>query len=234
MKLFYDSPSAKLYEGVAQKLDLIPDDSVNLICTSPPFNIGAPASEAWSVPDWYKDDMPESEYQEAQIKALAEMFRVARPGASLMYEHKVRLKDGTGIHPMQWLLKTEWSFIQQITWDRGSTHNHIPTRFWPQDELIFWLAKGKPDNVNGQYMKFSSVWKIQFETNSWHPAPFPIQLPERCILACSKEGDIVLDPFSGSGTTVRAAQNLKRIGIGVDKEIKYLEKSKLRLMQRSM
>jgi modification methylase len=235
MKIFYDTPSVKLYEGVAQQLDLIPDNSVDLAVTSPPYNIKTGNGGAWKVNDWYSDDMPEPEYQNSQILALNEMFRVAKEGGSLFYNCKIRQREKRGIHPWTWISKSEWQLVQQITWNRKSTHNHTSGFMWPHDELIFWMVKGNTGPFfNQECAKFSTVWSMNFEVNSWHPAPFPITIPERCILACSKEGDTVLDPFSGSGTTVKAAQDLHRIGIGVDKSLEYLEKSKLRLAQQGM
>lgn len=69
-----------------------------------------------------------------------------------------------------------------------------------------------------------TVWTITTKPYSGsHFATFPTELPEICILAGSKEGDIILDPFNGSGTTVMVAQSLKRIGVGLDLSWDYLQ-----------
>jgi site-specific DNA-methyltransferase (adenine-specific) len=63
-----------------------------------------------------------------------------------------------------------------------------------------------------------------------HPAPFPVELPKRCIKLFSFVGDTILDPFLGSGTTLLACLQTNRIGIGVDIDSKYCELAKKRLL----
>ena len=70
-------------------------------------------------------------------------------------------------------------------------------------------------NPNGRLVR--DVWSfITAGDREIHPAVFPDELPKRCILLGSNEGDTILDPFAGSGTTIRAARNLKRNAIGID------------------
>ena len=73
------------------------------------------------------------------------------------------------------------------------------------------------------------VWRFSPERNNNHPAPFPIELPENCILACSKEGDLVYDPFMGSGTTAVAAKKHNRHYIGSELSEEYVRKAEERL-----
>lgn len=70
-----------------------------------------------------------------------------------------------------------------------------------------------------------SVWDILPVSNSWHPAPFPDEIPRRLIELYTYTNAVVLDPFSGSGTTVRVAEALGRIGIGLDLSLEYLMRS---------
>jgi site-specific DNA-methyltransferase (adenine-specific) len=74
-----------------------------------------------------------------------------------------------------------------------------------------------------------NMWKITPTCKSEHPAPFPDKLAEDHILSWSNEGDSILDPFAGSGTTGVACQNLKRDFILIEKELKYVEIIKQRL-----
>ena len=80
-----------------------------------------------------------------------------------------------------------------------------------------------------------SVWKINTKPSSVaHFAVFPQKLPELCIKAGSKEGDIILDPFFGSGTTGYMAQKLGRRWIGIELNEEYIKIAKKRLAQQEM
>ena len=82
--------------------------------------------------------MPEEDYQAWQLTVLQECYRVATPGASMFYNHKVRQVKNSVVSPWEWLGKitNPWTIRQEIVWDRGSTHNHAPALFWPEDERI--------------------------------------------------------------------------------------------------
>ena len=73
------------------------------------------------------------------------------------------------------------------------------------------------------------VWRIQPEKDRTHPAPFPIELPKRIMQMFTYAGDIVLDCFSGSGTTAVACHNLKRRFICIEKDETYYKQSCERL-----
>ena len=77
------------------------------------------------------------------------------------------------------------------------------------------------------------VWTFSGESKKkiGHPAPFPVELPYRCIKLLSYVGDTILDPFMGSGSTLVACKRTGRIGIGVDIEKDYCNIAKERLMK---
>jgi len=234
----YHDEWISLWHGDAGNLNFIEDNTIDLIVTSPPYNIGPKVGKGrvlWGGIDYldHNDVMLENKYQEWQIDVLNELWRVIRPGGSLFYNHKIRNRDKIGIHPFQWIALSKWTFRQEIVWNRGSTHNKEMSYFWPNNELIFWLTKGT-DKVylSPEGARMGTVWEFNFEINSDHPAPFPKELPARCIKAASKKGDIVLDPFGGSMTTCHAAREIKRKAIGVDISRTYVTKYSLPLTQR--
>jgi len=230
------NPKPQLFVCKAENMAFLPDKSIDIIITSPPYNLG---QEKWPMGgngrtpretgigySSHEDDMPEDQYQEWQIRCLKEFYRVAKQGASLFYNHKIRQREGSIIHPMSWLQGTsQWLLRQEVIWDRKSTHNHTPTLFWPQDERIYWLTKGKP-NLNEKSVGVSSVWR-QFgpKPNADHPAPFTPELPKMILLAIGKPGDVILDPFGGSMTTCVVASAMGYRSIGVDISEDYVKKA---------
>jgi DNA modification methylase len=228
-------PEPKLYVGRAENLDFLSDESVDVIITSPPYNLG---SEYWPMGGegriprtdgiGYEDAMPEADYQTWQLQVLRELYRVAKPGASLFYNHKVRQRMGTIIHPLDWLRSPEnpWTLRQEIIWDRGSTHNHSPKLFWPHDERIYWLTKGQPV-LPDRPIGMPTIWSFPGPIpNTWHPAPFPEELPRRCLQAVGRPGIVVLDPFGGSMATCAVAQSMGYESIGVDVNPEYVERAR--------
>jgi site-specific DNA-methyltransferase (cytosine-N4-specific) len=121
-----------------------------------------------------------------------------------------------------WLYRRTIIWAKQ--WDNGTPQlrrANIAHERRPGDghEYIFMLTKGKkyyfdPDGT----IEPGSVWHFskELKNEAKHLAPFPEELPRRCILLSTKEGDRVLDPFSGSGTTVKVANALGRLGYGTD------------------
>ena len=220
--------------GDAGNLDL--DDAIiDVIITSPPYNLG---SEYWPMGGQgrqprengigYEDSKPEDEYQKEQIDWLIEWYRVAKFGASLFYNHKVRQKEGEMIHPLDWLRSPDnpWILRQEVIWDRESTHNHCPSLFWPQDERIYWMTKGKPI-ISEDGIGLPSVWRFHGpEPDTWHPAPFPVELPTRCLKAIGRSGIMVLDPCGGRMTTCKVASEMGYKSIGVDINPAYVDKAK--------
>jgi DNA modification methylase len=93
----------------------------------------------------------------------------------------------------------------------------------PCTEHIYWLCKNKPkvfrDAVDPNYR--SEVWVINPERQKQHPAPFPSQLVRNCIQLTTQEGDLVLDPFMGSGTTAVMAKELNRKWMGFEIDDNY-------------
>lgn len=242
IKNFHDglppNPKPQLFVGRAENLQFLAEESVDVIITSPPYNLG---QEKWPMGgngrtpreagvgySEHEDNMPETDYQAWQIQCLKELYRITKPGGSLFYNHKVRQRDGEIIHPVVWIQgTTKWSLRQEIIWDRVSTHNHSATLFWPQDERIYWMTKGKP-NLGEQHIGMPSVWK-EFgpipKPNGGHPAPFTPALPRMILKAVGKPGDVILDPFGGGMTTCVVASALGYKSIGVDVAEDYVKQA---------
>ena len=131
-------------------MKLIDDNSIDLIITSPPYNLGVQhhtGNNRFKSYIQYNDDMPEDLYQEWQTKVLNECFRILKNDGSMWYNHKNRIKKGIQITPYEWILKSNFIVKQEIVWRNGG-QNFDKIRFYPMTERVYWLAKNpKTKNV---------------------------------------------------------------------------------------
>jgi len=238
-----------LYHGDAESvLAALPENSVDCIVTSPPYNqlgnLSKPShihkGNRWiaKVADHgYSDDMTEPDYTAWLARVAASLLRVAKPGASMFFNHKIRYRSSEPIHPLDLVRTFEgWTLRQEIVWDRRRSMALNARMFAPSDERIYWMVKpGAPHKWNQDALAMSVWFHVpDHNPNGEHPCPFPLAIPNRCISATTDPGDVVLDPFVGSGTTVRAAADMGRRGIGIDVSADYLRIAGDRMAQQSL
>ncbi len=222
-----------------EALKSLPDNSIDLTVTSPPYN-KRKRNTGWLVSNEqysdFDDHLPETKYQQWQVDILAELYRVTKPGGSVFYNHKLRWEGGNLIHPLSWLCTSSWTIKQEIIWDRAIAANMRGWRFWQVDERIYWLYK--PENgyligkeLESRHAKFSSIWRIKpVPRLKEHPAPFPLEIPVRIIYSLLKEPkSIVFDPFCGTATTLVAAKLLGHHYYGVDISQSYVSLAEERI-----
>ena len=224
-----------------ERMKEIPDSSVDLIVTSPPYNnhrnrrTQKSREKFWNktniVYENYGDDMEDDDYQEWQILCLNEMLRVLKPTGTIAYQHKEQIYNFKTTSPLEWILKSNCIYRQRIVWDRMCMQAYNPERFYRFDEDNYLLGKEqKGFKWNKEFAKYNNIWRIKpSENNMGHPATFPIEIPKRLIESFTNEGDIVLDCFNGVGTTGVAAITLGRRYIGVEMSEFYFDISKDRL-----
>ena len=221
----------------------MPVGSVDLIVTSPPYNIknstgnglrngsGGKWPRAALIKGYasHGDAMPHEEYVEWQRKCLRSMMRVLREDGAIFYNHKWRIQAG--------LLQDRADILegfpvrQIIIWQRNGGINFNPGYFLPTYEVLYLIAK--PDfRLAPKANAVGDVWRIPQEAKNPHPAPFPVELAQRCIEATT--GHIVLDPFVGSGTTAMAATTARRDWIGIDISEDYCKvaRERVKVVQR--
>ncbi len=191
-------------------MKLIPDGSVDLIITSPPYNIGKMHSNQTSHWTYANNDMDEVQYQKRQIEFINECIRVLKRDWSMFYNHKVRIKDKKAIHPMQWILQADGILKQEIVRDMWKSANSDKMRFFPYSERIYRIVKDENTKLFN-IKNHSDVWRIvptSKRKETGHIAVMPIEVVERIIE--SVEWDIILDPFMWSWTTAIACVNTNR------------------------
>ena len=203
-------------------LPTLEESSVDLIITSPPYNLGNNHHTGNKKHKAYNDNLPEAEYQEQQLQFLNECFKLLKETGSLIYNHKNRIRKGRQLSPYEWIFKSNFVVKQEIVWVNRS-QNFDKMRFYPFTERLYWLAK-KPEtklfNAINHYDVFDwKEWK-PVGTKGNHTRAFPEKMVED-ILKCFPNAEVVLDPYMGSGTTGVAAKNLNREFIGVELDEKY-------------
>jgi len=218
------------------------NNCIDLVITSPPYNKAGyegfirkrHAKDSWNSRninydnDVENDFIIESEYQEQQIKVLNEMQRVLKPNGSIFYNHKVRVAQHKGSHPIEWILKSNLTFRQQIIWNRKNSPAVSPIRYLPTTELIFWLTKTpiQPNFLRHKNPLFKGeVWEFTAKPNKLHPAPFPEELPIN-IMMCIKDKTndfVVYDPYCGIGTTCKVAKDFGFDFIGSEIVSRYCD-----------
>jgi len=231
MKPYYQDKWVTIYHGDCR--EILPDlPKVDLVPTSPPFNLGNTHHTGNYRHKSYNDDMPESEYQLWQIDILSLLWGIVADNGSLFYQHKNRIKNGLQITPYEWLSKTKWLQKQEIVWFNGS-QNFDKIRFYPMTERLYWLVKS-PNTKLVNVINKHDDWHIQaVGSRGKHTRVFPKELVNN-VLVCFPQADLILDPFLGSGTTCYCAKKLNRKSIGIEIEEKYCEIAARRCSQEVM
>lgn len=235
MKLYYSDDLVQLYHGSVDDLHLLHNElagRVDLVVTSPPYNLGAKRSrgQEWSALadgyDTHSDDMPHNDYVSWQQSVLAALWSLLSSDGAIFYNHKPRVGGIQVRLPLE-LIPGHMHLRQIIVWDRGSGFNRTGAYFVPTHEWLMLIAKSE---FRISTRNIDDVWRIPFETGSDHPAPFPLALAKRAIAATTGT-QLVLDPFAGSGTTLRAAKDLGRKAVGIELSERYCEMAAHRLAQ---
>jgi len=213
-------------------LKKIKDKSIDLIITSPPFNLGNTHHTGFKKHKSYEDKMPEKDYQLWQLEVLNECFRVLKNNGSLIYQHKNRISKGIQISPYEWIYKSNFIIKQEIVWINRS-QNFDKIRFYPFTERVYWLAK---DNKTKLYNKINKQdvfdwkeWK-PVGTRGLHTRAFPEKLVED-FLNVFPDAKLILDPFIGSGTVAVVCKKMKRNFIGFEKNKDFVKYSNKRLSE---
>jgi len=222
----------------SERMDELPDDSVHLMVTSPPYNVGKE----------YDEDLTLERYR-AFLKAVwQEVYRVLVPGGRACINiANLGRKPYIPLHAFIVEDMLEFGFLMrgEIIWNKASSSS--PSTAWGSwlsaanptlrdiHEYILVFSKGafarkrvltKGNTISREeFLEFTkSVWTFPAEQAKavGHPAPFPVELPYRLIQLYTYEGDVVLDPFMGSGQAAIAAIKTKRHYVGYDVSEEYV------------
>src|SRR6267378_921981 len=237
----------RIYHGDC--LDLlaqIPESSVDLVFADPPYflsngGITCHAGKMVSVHkgDWDKSRGPESNH-EFNRTWLAAAQRVLKPNGSIWVSGTSHVIHSVGFAMQQLGFK----LLNDISWVKPNPPPNLSCRYFTHaTETVIWAAKNSKSRhtLNYKLMKeqnrgkqMKSVWEIR-PPESWekkfgkHPTQKPVALLERILLASTNEGDLVLDPFLGGGTTLLTAFRLRRHALGCELSAEFLTLSLRRI-----
>lgn len=252
---YFDDGQAVIYHGDVLSVLAALDASPDLIFTSPPYNLGVSTGGSFGHYEWnanmkarggggkwhggdlangydgHDDAMPMDEYEAWQQAVLAACWGVLGPAGAIFYNHKPRVQAGTLWTPFR-LIPEGVTLRQVVIWKRAGGINFAPTHYLPTHEWIMVLARDawrlKSKGASG----VGDVWEVPQESGTKHPCPFPLGLPARAIESTAPT--LVLDPFMGSGTTLRAASDAGVRSIGIEKSEAYCEMAAKRLAQGAL
>jgi site-specific DNA-methyltransferase (adenine-specific) len=239
----------KIFCKSSEKMEALPDNSVHLMVTSPPYNVGKE----------YDENLTLNEYREFLKKVWVEVKRVLVPGGRACINiANLGRKPYIPLHAfiVEDMLDLGFLMRGEIIWNKASSGS--PSTAWGSwlsaknpvlrdvHEYILVFSKGMFSRGNlrrkstiskEEFLEFTkSVWTFAAEpaTKVGHPAPFPVELPYRLIQLYTFEGEIVLDPFIGSGQAAIAAVKTHRHYVGYDINEEYTKLAERRIKEFSL
>jgi len=247
-QLYFNINNTFLYQGDSLSPQTFTEEFIDLTVTSPPYNVDIQYNSN-------NDDLSYEEYLDFTRKWITNVFSWTKnQGRFLLNIPLDKNKGGqksVGADITTIAQQIGWKYHSTIIWNEGNISRRTAWGSWLSAsspyviapvELIVVLYKGEWKKTGGtgesdisrqDFMDWTNgVWTFNGESKKriGHPAPFPLQLPYRAIKLFSFVNDVVFDPFSGSGTTLIAAANNNRIGVGLEIDPNYCELSKNRIL----
>ncbi len=240
-----------LYQGdCLEVLPTLESESVDLVVTSPPYNLGMD----------YEKKLLEENYFTFIEQTLKEIYRVLKPSGRICWNiiHQCRWGKDGDIYPMarkhaNKLEDAGFRFFDHLIWNQGYSDSATAWGSWLSPSapfirhkteaiLVFYKDewklrdKGETDLTKKEFMSWTNneVWEIQPESAKriGHPAPYPEEFVYRCVKLFSYVDSVILDPFLGSGTTMKVCQDNNRSCIGIEKFEEYIPLIKKRCWGR--
>ncbi|MBQ9253750.1 MAG: site-specific DNA-methyltransferase [Bacteroidales bacterium] len=236
-----------LLQGDCLKEDSFENPFIDLIVTSPPYNVGIEYNSN-------DDELSYDQYLEFSRKWIKNCYEWSNNQARFCMNIPLDKNKGgnRSVGADLTLIAQEegWKYKSTIIWNEGNISRRTAWGSWKSAsapvviapvELIVVLYKNEWKKTGGSKISditsdefknwTQGVWTFNGESKKriGHPAPFPIELPYRCIKLFSYQNDVVFDPFSGSGTTLLASYLTNRKGVGLEIDEQYCELAKNRL-----
>ncbi len=237
-----------IFNASSEKMAELPDHSVHLMVTSPPYNVGKD----------YDEDLSLDEYLTFLKRVWAETYRVLVPGGrACINVANLGRKPYIPLHAfiLRDMLELGFRMRGEIIWDKGASASAStawgswqaasnPTLRDVHEYILVFskgsFRRGRPEArsdtiTKEEFLEFTkSVWAFAAESarKIGHPAPFPVELPYRLTQLYTFSGEVVLDPFMGSGQTALAALKTGRHYVGYELNPEYLKLAQKRIAER--
>lgn len=250
-KIFYENDKIKIINDDIITTSEISENSIDLIVTSPPYNVDIKYN-------LHNDEISYSDYLDFTRKWLKLCYNLTKSDGRFCLNIPLDKNKGgqqsVCADVVTIAKQIGWKYHSTIIWNEGNISRRTawgsfmsasaPYVIAPVEVIvIFYKEKWKKtsgslksDISKKEFMEWTNgLWSFNGESKKrvGHPAPFPIELPKRCIKLFSYIDDVILDPFMGSGTTLIAAYLNKRYAIGVDIDRSYCELAYKRLIKET-
>lgn len=244
----YSYNNIALHNDSALNKAALESESLDLIITSPPYNVGIEYNSNIDSDDY-------KEYLEFSRQWIENCYFWAKEGARFCLNIPLDKNKGgqqsVGADITTIAKKVGWNYHSTIIWNEGNISRRTAWGSWLSASAPYVIApvelilvlykgewkkkyKGQSDISKEEFMNWTNgLWTFNGESKKriGHPAPFPRELPKRCIKLFSYVDDMVCDPFCGSGTTMIESYLNKRQFIGIELDNKYCELAKNRFLE---
>ncbi len=235
----------RIFPHTSEHMHELPDCSVHLMVTSPPYNVGKE----------YDENLTLEEYRAFLRRVWQEVYRVLVPGGrACINVANLGRRPYIPLHAfiVEDMLRCGFLMRGEIIWNKASTAS--PSTAWGSWRsatnptlrdvheyiLVFCKDMFRRPNPSGRASTISREEFLEFTRSVWtfpavqarqvgHPAPFPVELPYRCIQLYTFAGEVVLDPFMGSGQTAIAALQAGRHYVGYEIHAEYVRLAEERI-----
>ena len=248
---YFQANSIYIFNDNILKTEAVAENSIDLTVTSPPYGVDIKYEN-------YDDSIPYDLYLNFTRDWLQKCFSLTKDDGRLCLNIPLDKNKGgqQSVAADITCIAKEigWRYHSTIIWNEQNISRRTAWGSWLSASAPFVIApvevivilykkmwkkarKGKSDLVRKDFIEWTNgVWNFNGESRNrvGHPAPFPIELPRRCMKLFSYVGDIVLDPFLGSGTTLLACLETKRAGIGIEINKNYCDLAIKRLKERGI
>lgn len=248
-KLYFQMKDIVIYNDDILTTSAVEDGSIDLIITSPPYNVGVGYTS-------HDDKMPYKDYLSFSKEWLSKCYHLLKDDGRFCLNIPLDKNKG-GQQSVCADLTTiakqiGWKYHSTIIWNEQNISRRTAWGSWlsasapyviaPVEVIVVLYKKrwkkesgSKISDINkAEFQKWTNgVWNFSGESKRkvGHPAPFPVELPKRCIKLFSFVGDTILDPFLGSGSTLVSCSQTRRKGIGIEIDQGYCEIAKQRVIK---